>query len=52
MGEMTLLDILRNYIGSIGFKIFLWSIKMTQDEYINSLIEIEQNINNSKELKG
>lgn len=39
MGKISLADRLREWIGGIGFRIFLWSIRMTQDEYIDEIIE-------------
>jgi hypothetical protein len=27
-------DVVRRYIGHIAFKVFLWSIKMTSEEYL------------------
>jgi hypothetical protein len=33
MGEMTILERLRRFIGGCAFIIFLWAIRMTQKEY-------------------
>lgn len=39
MGELTFWDkveiTIREFIGSIGFKLFLWSIRMDEKEYIS-----------------
>jgi nitrogen fixation-related uncharacterized protein len=39
MGQPTLLDKIREFIGGIGFRVFLWSINSTQDEYIEMILE-------------
>jgi nitrogen fixation-related uncharacterized protein len=39
MGKQTLLGYLREWIGGIGFRVFLWSIRSTQDEYIEMILE-------------
>lgn len=39
MGKQTWLDSLREWIGGIGFRVFLWSIRATQDEYIEMILE-------------
>ena len=39
MGKQSFLDRIREWIGGIGFRVFLWSIKCTQDEYIEMLLE-------------
>ena len=35
MIKQTLWEVVRMFIGDIGWSVFLWSIKMTQDQYIN-----------------
>ncbi len=37
MGEQTLIDKIKSFIGHIGFSLFLWSINMTQDEYLDRI---------------
>jgi hypothetical protein len=39
MGRQTLCDRLREWLGGIGFRVFLWSINATQDEYIEMILE-------------
>jgi hypothetical protein len=39
MGKPSLANRLREWIGGIGFRIFLWSMEMTQDEYIEQILE-------------
>lgn len=38
MGKPTFLDEVRKWIGGIAFDVFLWSIRMTADEYRQVLI--------------
>ena len=38
MGKKSLLDSVREWIGGVAFRVFLWSIRMTQDEYIDTII--------------
>ena len=38
MGKQLLIERIRESIGSIGFKIFLWSIKMSADEYFDMIL--------------
>ena len=37
MGEQTIWCWIKEHIGSTGFRVFLWSVSMTQDEYFNFL---------------
>jgi nitrogen fixation-related uncharacterized protein len=39
MGKQTLFDRLREWVGGVGFRVFLWSIRATQDEYIEMILE-------------
>lgn len=39
MGEPSFRFKVRMFIGGIGWRLFLWSIKMTQDEYFECVIE-------------
>ena len=49
MGEITLLQWMKEIIGNISFRIFLWTINKTQDEYFNRFLERIW-ISNSKKL--
>lgn len=37
MDKETFLEKIRSFIGGFGFRVFLWSIKMTQDEYLKEI---------------
>jgi hypothetical protein len=39
MTKPNIWDNFREWIGGIGFRVFLWSINATQDEYIEMIIE-------------
>ena len=39
MGKQSLLDRVREWIGGVAFRVFLWSIRMTQDQYIDAIVE-------------
>ena len=39
MTKPTLFDTIREWIGGIAFHVFLWSIRMTEDEYIDIILE-------------
>jgi len=41
MGEETLFDKIRNLIGSVSWRIFLWSVKMTANQYRKAIYEQE-----------
>lgn len=38
-------DILRDFIGGLGWKMFLWANKMTQEEYWERVYEEEKYLN-------
>ena len=38
MGKTTFCDIIKGTIGNIAFSVFLWSVGMDLDEYIEALI--------------
>jgi hypothetical protein len=38
MGTQSFLASVREFIGGIGWHVFLWSIKMTDEEYIDAVI--------------
>lgn len=42
MGEETLLDKIRGKIGSMAWKVFIWSIRMTQEQYWRAIYEQEK----------
>ncbi len=42
MGKAGMLDRLRYVVCIIAWKLFLWSIKMTEDEYFDSIYEQEK----------
>ena len=35
MTQETFFDKVRDWLGGIGFNLFLWSIRMTADEYLD-----------------
>jgi hypothetical protein len=37
MGEETILDCIRDWIGSVAFRVFLWSVRMTQEQYFKAV---------------
>lgn len=39
MGEMGILDRVRNAIGEIGFCLHLWALRMTDEQYIAQLFD-------------
>lgn len=39
MGDFTFFQSIKLWIGDLGFRIFLWSISMTQNEYLNAVCE-------------
>lgn len=39
MGKATFFDNVREWIGGIGFRVFLWAYRMTQDEYFAEILE-------------
>jgi len=48
MGNPTLVDKIKTIIGKISFRIFLWSIGMTKENYITMTYELELAYRNSK----
>ena len=38
MAQETFFDKVREFIGSIAWSIFLWSIRMSEDEYLDSVV--------------
>jgi hypothetical protein len=39
MAQPNALERIKEWIGGVAFRVFLWSISMTQDEYLDSVIE-------------
>jgi len=39
MGKQSLFDSIREWIGGVAFRVFLWSNRMTQDQYIDAIVE-------------
>ena len=44
MGKFNFFEKLRKLIASISFNIFLWAIKLSEDEYFTSIYEQEQTL--------
>ncbi len=42
MGKFNLFEKLRKLIAGISFSIFLWAVRMSEDEYFLSIYEQEQ----------
>lgn len=47
MGKLRILDRIRNVVGSIAWKVFLWSIRMTEDEYFEEVYKQEKKYHGS-----
>lgn len=43
MGSLNLLERLRQFIGKWSFNIFIWSIRMTREEYWREIYRQEKN---------
>ena len=41
MGELSLLDRLVQFIGGIGWRVFIWSLPYSEDEYFDRIYEQE-----------
>lgn len=39
MGKPSFFDNVREWIGGLGFRLFLWAYRMTQDEYIEMILD-------------
>lgn len=48
MGKLTLYERLKDIIGGISFNVFLWSVNMTKDNYIDSIFKQELEYNGSR----
>lgn len=48
MGKQTILYKIRRFIGKICFKIFLWSIEMTEENYWSLIYDQEKYIKDKK----
>ena len=44
MGELTILERIRDFIGSIAWKIWLWSHRWTDDDYWRIMDEQYKNV--------
>ena len=42
MGDPSLLDQIKDWITGISFRVFLWSIGLTDDQYWEQVYEIEK----------
>lgn len=42
MGPSSIFDRLRDWIGTVAWAVFLWSIKMTEDNYRKAIYEQEK----------
>jgi hypothetical protein len=52
MGKLRILTRLRLWIGSIGWRMFIWGMNTTEEEYWNSMYEWEKLHREQKEKKG
>ena len=50
MGKLTLYKKLKEILSNITFKIFLWGINMSQDEYIKSIYKQGKMLGGEKEI--
>jgi len=41
MGELTFWDKVREWIGGVAFRVFLWSCRMTEECYWKHVYELE-----------
>jgi hypothetical protein len=44
MGNFTLFETMREWIGGVAWIVFLWGIRMTEEQYINELYNQERHI--------
>ena len=51
MGRVGLIDRLKQFIASIGWKLFIWGNNYTQEEYWESIYQQELNLKNRVELQ-
>ena len=42
MGKLTLWEKLKEGVGGVAFKVFLWTISMTKDEYFDAIYKQEK----------
>lgn len=51
MGKMTLIDKIKDMLGRYTWRIFLWSIEMTEEEYWKEIYEQEKlNLDHDQEM--
>jgi hypothetical protein len=39
MGKQSLIDLLREWVGGLAFRVFLWAYRMTNDEYLEMVYD-------------
>jgi hypothetical protein len=44
MGNPTIWDKLREWIGGIAWDVFIWSLRMTEDQYLDAIYRQESAI--------
>jgi hypothetical protein len=49
MGKLRILTRLRLWIGSIGWRMFIWGADTTEEKYWNTIYEIEKSLREQKE---
>lgn len=50
MGKKTIGMIIRDTLGGIGWRLFLWSIKMTEEKYFEAIYFQEKGYRSSNKL--
>lgn len=46
MGKQTIVEIFKEKIASIGWKLFLWGSELTEEEYFKQIHEQEERMKN------
>jgi hypothetical protein len=49
MGKLSILTQLRLWIGSIGWRMFIWGSDTTEEKYWNDIYELEKSFREQKE---
>ena len=49
MGKLSILTRLRLWIGSIGWRMFIWGVDTTEEKYWNDIYELEKSFREPKE---
>lgn len=52
MGKKPILEIIRQWIGGMSFRVFLWSIRMSEEQYWQEVWEKEEDKKKIDELMG